>query len=129
MDEYSSSTTTHEIRFFLLGFVGLIIFMILVSKAFPADAPLTPQQVQQMDHRSDMPNYMTKPDEAKSHIDDLVKKAKGEYTLLSEEERSWLDSMTASHGYEMFVGRAKTLLPKPKVKAKANANKKVPLQE
>ena len=117
MDE-SSSASNSEFRFFLLGLVGILAFMVVISKAFSNEAVLPLKETRQMDSRDGQPNYMTKPEEAASKVNVLVKTTQGNYTRLAEKEKAWLDSMTGGHGYDMFVGRAKTLLKKPKTKVK-----------
>jgi hypothetical protein len=125
MDDYSS-TSNNELRFFLLGFVGLIIFMVFVSQAFPSrQTPPTPEQIEQQNYRNGIPNYMNKPEEAQQRVDRLLKETNSDYAKLSKSDMEWLDSMTSGNGYRMFTGRVKANKDKAaKEKARKEKQKK-----
>lgn len=110
MDEYSSASS-NELRFFLLGFVALLVFMVVVSRAFPSATP-SPQQMQQQDYHGEQPNYMTKPQEAQKRMEMLAQQTQGDYNKLSYEDMKWLDSMTSGHGLQALESHAKALKAK-----------------
>lgn len=72
------------------------------------------------------PNFFEDPDGAAAYVNKLAASYKGDWNSLSEDDKSFLNGMTAGHGHEMLMGRAKALKAKQK---KAAGNRPVPGKE
>src|SRR5690349_3911633 len=82
------------------GLVGLAA-LVLLGSSFPTPTK-TQAPVKIMTSYHGLPDYSLDPDAAGERLKEIARRAKGDYDLLSGDERNWTDSMSAGNGRSML---------------------------
>lgn len=115
MDSWSrKNAQPHEIKA-LLGIGALIVVVALVNGSITGRGPASSQAIQRPEN---LPDYLNHPQDGAKRVDEIMKKARGDYSKVTSAEKTWLDGVTAGHGEMMVKMQWKTMQDQEKAAAK-----------
>ena len=94
MSGWRDSADNNELRLVvvILIFIGAAAFVLMPNRP----APVGPKP----------PEYRVNGDLGSKHVDELVRQYGGDFNKIPEDDRRWLDSLTAGHGAALIRSRA-----------------------